>query len=32
MTNFGRFLGPAFPAILVQHISDLDSKFALGPH
>ena len=25
----GDFLGPAFPA---QHISDLHSKFALGPH
>ena len=28
----GEFLGPAFPAIHVQHISDLHSKFALGPH
>jgi len=26
------FLGPAFPASHVQHISDLHSKFALGPH
>ena len=25
------FLGPAFPASRVQHISDLHSKFALGP-
>jgi len=29
---FGDFLGPAFPASRVQHISDLHSKFALGPH
>ena len=29
---FGEFLGPAFPASRVQHISDLHSKFALGPH
>ena len=29
---FGEFLGPAFPATRVQHISDLHSKFALGPH
>jgi len=29
---FGGFLGPAFPASRVQHISDLNSKFALGPH
>ena len=29
---FGEFLGPAFPASLVQHISGLHSKFALGPH
>jgi len=28
---FGDFLGPAFPASRVQHISDLHSKFALGP-
>jgi len=26
------FLGPVFPASRVQHISDLHSKFALGPH
>jgi len=26
---FGDFLGPAFPASRVQHISDLHSKFAL---
>jgi len=29
---FGDFLGPAFPANRVQHISDLHSKFALEPH
>jgi len=29
---FGVFLGPAFPASRVQHVSDLRSKFALGPH
>jgi len=29
---FGDFLGSAFPASCVQHISDLHSKFALGPH
>jgi len=29
---FGDFLGPAFPASRAQHISDLHSKFALGPH
>jgi len=29
---FGDFLGPAFAASLVQHISDLHSKFALEPH
>ena len=28
----GDFLDPAFPASRVQHISDLHSKFALGPH
>ena len=28
----GEFLGPAFPASRVQHISDLHSKFALRPH
>ena len=27
-----RFLRPVFPASLVQHISHLHSKFALGPH
>ena len=30
MAIFGDFLGPAFPASRVQHISDLHSKFALG--
>ena len=29
---FGEFLGPAFPASGVQHVSDLHSKFALRPH
>jgi len=29
---FGDFLAPAFPASRVQHISDLYSKFPLGPH
>jgi len=29
---FGDFLGPAFLPSCVQHISDLHSKFALGPH
>jgi len=29
---FCDFLGPAFPASHVQHISDLHSKFVLGPH
>ena len=29
---FGDFLGPAFPASHVQHVSDLHPKFALGPH
>jgi len=29
---FGDYLGPAFPASRVQHISHLHSKFALGPH
>jgi len=29
---FGDFLGPAFPASRAQHVSDLHSKFALGPH
>jgi len=27
-----RFLRPVFPASRVQHISDMHSKFALGPH
>jgi len=26
------FLGPAFPVSCMQHISDLPSKFTLGPH
>jgi len=30
--RFGDFLGPAFPASSAQHISDLHSKFALGPY
>jgi len=29
---FGEFLGLVFPASRFQHISDLRSKFALGPH
>ena len=29
---FGDFLGPAFLANRAQHISDLHSKLALGPH
>ena len=29
---FGDFLARAFPASRGQHISDLHSKFALGPH
>ena len=29
---FGDFLGLAFPASRVQHISDMHSKFALRPH
>ena len=29
---FGDFLRPAFPASCLHHISDLHSKFALGPH
>ena len=29
---FGEVLGPAFPASRVQHVSDLHSKFALGPY
>ena len=32
MAIFGDFLGPAFPASHAQHISDLQSKFALRPH
>jgi len=32
MVIFGDFLGPVFAASRVQHISDLHSKFALGPH
>ena len=32
MAIFWRFLGPVFPASDAQHISDLHSKFALGPH
>ena len=28
----GDFLCPVFPSSRVQHISDLHSKFALGPH
>jgi len=28
----GDFLRPVFPASRVQHISDLHSKFAQGPH
>jgi len=29
---FGDFLHPVFSASHVQHVSDLHSKFALGPH
>ena len=29
---FGDFLGTAFPASCAEHIRDLHSKFALGPH
>jgi len=29
---FKQFLGPAFPARRAQQISDLHSKFTLGPH
>jgi len=29
---FGDFLRPAFSASRTQHVSDLHSKFALGPH
>jgi len=32
MAIFGDFLGSAFAASRVQHISDLHSKFALEPH
>jgi len=32
MAILATFLGPAFAASHVQHISDLHSKFALGPH
>jgi len=32
MAIFGDFLGPAFSASRVPHISDLHSKFALRPH
>jgi len=32
MAIFGDFLGPAFAASRVQHLSALRSKFALGPH
>ena len=32
MAIFGDFWGPVFPASTSQHISDLHSKFALGPH
>ena len=28
----GDFVRPAFPAIRVQHVSDLHPKFALRPH
>ena len=31
MAIFGNFLRPVFAASRVQHISDLHSKFALGP-
>jgi len=31
MAIFGDFLGPAFAVSRVPHISDLHSKFALGP-
>jgi len=29
---FGSFLGPAFPASRMQHVSDLHPKFSLRPH
>jgi len=32
MAIFGDFLGPAFSASCVPHISDLHNKFALRPH
>jgi len=32
MAIFGDFLGPAFAASHVQHLSDLHCKLALGPH
>jgi len=32
MGQNGDFLRPVFPATRVQHISDMHSKFALGPH
>jgi len=32
MANFGDFVGPAFSASRVSHVSDLHSKFALRPH
>ena len=32
MANFWRFLGPAFSASSVQHVSDLHLKFTLRPH
>jgi len=32
MAIFDDFLGPVFPASCAQHVSDLHSKFALGPH
>jgi len=32
MAIFGDFLRTVFSASRVQHVSDLHSKFALGPH
>jgi len=32
MVNFCEFLRPVFSGSRVQHISDLQSKFALRPH
>jgi len=32
MANFWQFLGPAFSASRVQHVSDLHLKFALRAH